>query len=83
LKEGILFQEYVSCDNHPVTCNMQTSEQTVYKKITPDVSMEEEEEKDDGRKSKPPATFFSALDRINTVRKYTIKLRDRSPLPCK
>jgi hypothetical protein len=77
LKESVSFQKYVSCDNHPVKCDTQTSEQTVHKKITSDMSKEEkeeeEEEKDYGRKSKPP-TFLSAVDRINTVTKYIIRV---------
>jgi hypothetical protein len=32
-----------------------------------------EEEEDDGGKSEPPATFLSALEGIDTVRKYLMK----------
>jgi hypothetical protein len=41
-------------------------------KFTSGVS-EEEEEEDDGGKSEPPATFLSALEGIDTVRKYLLK----------
>jgi hypothetical protein len=39
-------------------------------KFTSDVSEEEEGEEDDSGKSEPPATFLSALEGINTLRKY-------------
>jgi hypothetical protein len=41
-------------------------------KLTSGVS-EEGEEDDDGGKSEPPATFLSALEGIDTVRKYRMK----------
>jgi hypothetical protein len=34
---------------------------------------EEEEVEDDGGKSEPPETFLSALEAIDTVRKYLVK----------
>jgi hypothetical protein len=40
-------------------------------KFTSDVS--EREEEDDGGKSKTPATFLSAMEGIDTVRKYLMK----------
>jgi hypothetical protein len=42
----------------------------VAEKFTSDVT--EEEEEGDGGKSEPPATFLSALEGINTVRKYLL-----------
>jgi hypothetical protein len=40
-------------------------------KFTSGVS--EEEEEDDGGKSEPPASFLSAVEGIDTVRKYLMK----------
>jgi hypothetical protein len=67
LKAGVSFQEYVSCDDNVVKCEVQTLEQMMDEKFTSGVS-EEEEEEDDGGKSEPPA-----LDGIDTVRKYLMK----------
>jgi hypothetical protein len=58
LKVGILFQEYVSCDDNVVRCEVQTLEQMMDEKFTCGVY---EEEEDNGGKSEPPATFVSAL----------------------
>jgi hypothetical protein len=71
LKAGISFQEYVSCDDNVVRCEVQTLEQVMDEKFTSGVS--EEEEEVDGGKSEPPATFLSALEGIDTVRKYLMK----------
>ena len=47
-------------------------------KITYDVSEEEDQEAeqvdDDDGKSKPPATFLSAVERISTAMKYLMSL---------
>jgi hypothetical protein len=72
LKAGVSFQEYVSCDDNVVMCEVQTLEQMMDEKFTSGVS-EEEEEDDDGGKIEPPATFLSALEGIDTVRKYLMK----------
>jgi hypothetical protein len=70
LKAGISFQEYVSCDNDVVMCEVQTLEQMVYEKFSSDVSEGEEE---DGGKGEHPATFSSALEGMDTMRKYLLK----------
>jgi hypothetical protein len=72
LKASVSFQEYASCDDNVVRCEVQTLEQMMDEKFTSGVS-EEEEEEDDGGESEPPATFLSALEGIHTVRKYRMK----------
>jgi hypothetical protein len=62
---------YVSCDDNVVRCEVQTLEQMMDEKFTSGVS--EGEEEDNGGKSEPPATFLSALEGIDTVRKYFMK----------
>jgi hypothetical protein len=69
LKAGVSFQEYVSCDDNVVRCEVQTLEQMIDEKLTCGVSKEE----DDGGKGEPPATFLCALEGIDTVRKYLMK----------
>jgi hypothetical protein len=69
LKAGVSFQEYVSCDDNVVRCEVQTLEQMLDENFTSGVSEEEWEEEDDGGKSEPPATFLTALEGIDTVRK--------------
>jgi hypothetical protein len=71
LKAGASFQEYVFCDDNVVRCEVQTLEQMMDEKFTS--GLYEEEEEDDGGKSEPPATFLSALEGIDTVRKYLMK----------
>jgi hypothetical protein len=71
LKAGASFQEYVSCDDNVLRCEMHTLEQMMDEKFTSGVSVEEEE--DDSGKSEPPATFLSELEGIHTVRKYLMK----------
>jgi hypothetical protein len=70
LKPHVSFQEYVSCDDNVVRCEVQTLEQMMDEKFTSGVS---EEDDDDGGKSEPPASFLSALEGTDTVRKYLMK----------
>jgi hypothetical protein len=74
LKAGISFQEYVSCDDNVVRCEVQTLEQMMDEEFTSGVSVEAEgEEEDDVAKCEPQAAFLSALEGIDTVRKYLMK----------
>jgi hypothetical protein len=70
LKARVSFQEYVSCDDNVVRCEVQTLEQMMDEKFTSGVS---EEEEDDGGRSEPPATFLSALEGTDTVKQYLMK----------
>jgi hypothetical protein len=58
LKAGVLIEEYASCDNYIVMCEVQTLQQMTNEKFTSDVS----DKDDDGRKGEPPAIFLSALE---------------------
>jgi hypothetical protein len=61
LKAGALFDEYMSCDNNVVTCEVQTSEQVIGEKFM------SEEEEDDADRIEPPAVLLSALESIDIV----------------
>ena len=59
---GVSFQEYVSCDNNVVTCEVQTLEQMMDEEPTSGMSEEERQEGGDGWEREPPATFLPALE---------------------
>ena len=64
---GTSFQEYVSCNNYVVMCEVQTLwMKSLCLTCQEKEEEEEEDDDDDDGRSEPPAASLSALEGINT-----------------